>query len=504
MVYGRVGLRENSFMASQPLLMLPLLLSSAAAGLAPAQYFDQRLDHFDGSNPTNWSQAYYVNDTFWKGGENSPVFLCVGGEGPAFDGTVVGGGGGSVHCNNAAEWLEEKGAIMFAVQHRYYGCNGPAGAMKDCPLQRWTSDVNADLHFLSSHQALADLANFHAFDTAKYSLSPDAKWISWGGSYPGMLAAWVRLKFPNLIHAAVSSSAPVRAKVEMTEYNNIAAAAYSVKSVGGSAECTAAITDGHAKIGVMMNTSAGRDALASQFNLAEGSAWLAERANQRAFAGEGVAYFPSQGNDPSSTEPMSNIALICATMTDGTIGDEVARLALVSKGQGGQEGLKSARSTSLRARRARFMRQNSDSGAPMPDFWGWQTCTEFAFYQTCDVASTCMYTRGLDLLENEMAFCQTDFNIPMSLVEQNVAQTNVRTGSDHPAGSRVLWVNGEVDPWHGLSVLKPLSASMPAIWVKGASHHAWTHPSPDCTQDTVIKARADIRTQVEQWLSEAA
>ena len=114
-----------------------------------------------------------------------------------------------------------------------------------------------------------------------------------------------------------------------------------------------------------------------------------------------------------------------------------------------------------------------------------------------------MYTRGLDLLEDEMAFCQTDFKIPMALVEQNVAQTNVRTGSDHPAGSRVLWVNGEVDPWHGLSVLKPLSPSMPAIWVKGASHHAWTHPSPDCTQDTVIKARADIRAQVEQWLESA-
>ena len=138
----------------------------------------------------------------------------------------------------------------------------------------------------------------------------------------------------------------------------------------------------------------------------------------------------------------------------------------------------------------------------MPDFWGWQTCTEFAFYQTCDVDSTCMYTRGLDLLEDEMSFCGTDFKIPMSLVYQNVKQTNIETGSDHPAGSRVLWVNGEVDPWHGLSVLHDLSPSMPAIWVKGASHHAWTHPSSDCTQDTVIKARADIRAQVEKWLAE--
>ena len=114
-----------------------------------------------------------------------------------------------------------------------------------------------------------------------------------------------------------------------------------------------------------------------------------------------------------------------------------------------------------------------------------------------------MYTQGLDLLADEISFCTSEFKIDPALVVQNVAQSNVYYGGLHPGGTRVLWVNGEVDPWHGLAVLKSDPAlDQPALWVPGASHHAWTHPSPDCTQASVIKARTEIRQQVTKWLSE--
>ena len=270
---------------------------------SPQVFANQRQDHFSGFNANVWGQYYYVNDTFWKGAtSNAPIFLCVGGEGPAFDGSVVVD---SVHCSNAAEWLPETGALMVAIQHRYYGCNAsPASkTLLDCPIPAFTADANTDLKFLSSHQALSDIANFHEYIVEKYALSSTNKWISFGGSYPGMLAAWTRLKFPHLIHAAVSSSAPVHAKLEMQEYNNIAAEAYSVTMVGGSVNCTQAITKGHAMIGDLLKTTVGRQQLTTQFNTGNDPSWLADPNNARNFAGEGVAYFPSQGNDPSTTEP---------------------------------------------------------------------------------------------------------------------------------------------------------------------------------------------------------
>jgi pimeloyl-ACP methyl ester carboxylesterase len=68
--------------------------------------------------------------------------------------------------------------------------------------------------YLSSEQALADLAYFIEAMTDKYGLPSGTKWFAFGGSYSGSLAAWLRAKYPHLIHAAVSSSAPLLAKAD--------------------------------------------------------------------------------------------------------------------------------------------------------------------------------------------------------------------------------------------------------------------------------------------------
>ena len=83
----------------------------------------------------------------------------------------------SVHCNVAVEWLQETGALMFAVEHRYYGCHNSSA----CPYS--LSDPEP-LQWLSSRQALADLVTFHAHATAAYKLPSTTKWVSFGGSYP--------------------------------------------------------------------------------------------------------------------------------------------------------------------------------------------------------------------------------------------------------------------------------------------------------------------------------
>lgn len=71
-----------------------------------------------------------------------------------------------------------------------------------------------NLVYLSSEQALADLAEFITNIRKKLEIPPNAKWVAFGGSYPGSLAAWLRMKYPHLVHAAVSSSGPLLAKID--------------------------------------------------------------------------------------------------------------------------------------------------------------------------------------------------------------------------------------------------------------------------------------------------
>ena len=476
-------------------MMMPALLiflasivaTSDASLLPPAQYFTQKVDHFDGTNPSTWQQQYFVNDTFFSKDADAPILLCMGGEGPPLDGSSVVA---SVHCSVANNMAEELGALMLALQHRYYGCQSN---MTACPVKTFDSTpaIKNPLVFLSSRQALGDMAAFHSFIVEKYGLSASNKWVTFGGSYPGMMAAWSRLKFPQLIHASISSSAPVHAKTEMKEYNDMVAYAYSVELVGGSQACADAIAKGHASILSMFASDAGRSKVASAFHL-DSADWLKDKANQASFAGYGVASFPSQSNDPLCSDPACNVEKICKIMVNETYGDEVARLAQLRRVQSGA-GL------ALTSKRAPKMMAAVDES--MPDFWGYQTCTEFGFYQTCDVDSKCPFSRGLVTLNSSVAFCLAEYNLTLADVAANVKYSDVYYGGNRPSGSRVFWVNGQIDPWGALSVLSPLDGQ-PTLMVPGASHHAWTHPFDSRDSKYLTQARDLIFAQVVEWLAE--
>lgn len=65
---------------------------------------------------------------------------------------------------------------------------------------------------MSSEQALADLAYF--IEAMNEDLPVGTKWIVHGGSYPGSLAAWMRMRYPHLVHGAMSASGPLLAKLD--------------------------------------------------------------------------------------------------------------------------------------------------------------------------------------------------------------------------------------------------------------------------------------------------
>lgn len=71
---------------------------------------------------------------------------------------------------------------------------------------------------LDIKQILADISEFIQDRQNSIPSLAGAQVVVFGGSYAGNLATWMRLKYPNVVDAAVSSSAPLKAKVNFLEY----------------------------------------------------------------------------------------------------------------------------------------------------------------------------------------------------------------------------------------------------------------------------------------------
>jgi len=352
------------------------------------------------------------------------------------------------------------------------------------------------MRFLSSQQALADAMNFIGHINQMYNLTSKNRWITFGGSYPGMLSAWLRLKYPHLVWAAVGSSAPVQAIADFQGYNDVVAQSMGATDVGGSQACINAISTAFQDLGNNLKSSDGRRGLEKQFNVCQAIS-LDDVNNQRIFTIDLSELFPAQSNDPACTTPACNISGCCSMMLDSSLGDELARLSALASINRGATCMKPDYQLVLAA-----LKDTSLVGG-QERLWFYQTCTEFAFYQTCDPDSGCIFTKDpfLNDLQSYYDLCRFAFDVEGNETEQHVLASNLNYGSLQIASTRIYFVSGEIDPWHSASVLQAPSEDEPTLWVEGASHHAWTHPPAATDQPSVQQARVLIGQQVSDWLS---
>jgi hypothetical protein len=124
-----------------------------------------------------------------------------------------------------------------------------------------------------------------------------------------MMAAFARLEYPKLVHAAVSNSAPVEMQVDFPAYNERVAFDLQYPLVGGSSDCLQTVLDGHEDI-VNAIAAGYHKEIASLFNICDTDSLL-DRKNIDLFVGDGVIGIPAQGNDPSCDKTMCNIRKVC-------------------------------------------------------------------------------------------------------------------------------------------------------------------------------------------------
>ncbi|KAF7192097.1 putative extracellular serine carboxypeptidase [Pseudocercospora fuligena] len=161
-------------------------------------YFDQLIDH---SNPKlgTFKQFYYYDTTYWRG-PGSPVVFFTPGEVNATRYYSY------LTTNRTTGVLASQiGAATIVLEHRYWGTSTPYADL-----------TTANLKYLTLENAIADMNYFATnvklpFDRYGASNADDVPWVVMGGSYSGALSAWIASTAPGPIWAYHSSSAPVEA-----------------------------------------------------------------------------------------------------------------------------------------------------------------------------------------------------------------------------------------------------------------------------------------------------
>lgn len=156
--------------------------------------FTTQIDHFNASKDDTFLMRYLVNDQYYNA-TSGPILFYAGNEGDIW-----------TFYNNSGfvtkTLAEQMGALVVFAEHRYYGTSMPfidaATSFSDVEHRR----------FLSIEQVMWDYIELIKFIKDERDMQ-DRAVIAFGGSYGGMLAAWLRMKYPQYFQGAIAASAPI-------------------------------------------------------------------------------------------------------------------------------------------------------------------------------------------------------------------------------------------------------------------------------------------------------
>uniref|UniRef100_A0AC35FNE2 Uncharacterized protein n=1 Tax=Panagrolaimus sp. PS1159 TaxID=55785 RepID=A0AC35FNE2_9BILA len=412
-----------------------------------------QVDHFNKTDGKEWNQRFWNNSIFYK--SDGPIFLMIGGEGDS----------GPYNINNENSpfliWAKKYGADTYFIEHRGYGKSLPAN---DSSLE--------NLKYISSEQALADIANFIE---AINEIRPNSKWITFGGSYPGSLSAWFREKYPQHSVGAVASSAPMLPKVDFFEYKQVVEKVIYEFNPKCGENLKAAFTDIESKL----YSIEGRKIINELFKVS----LLGKSPDFHSFQAFlddltlMFEYFVQYGIDlepccesmlNETNSPLENLASLNTIEEDDSFGKQTE------------------------------IGNEWNSGRT----WQWQTCTEFGWYQTTDSGRN-MFGAAVSVDFYITKDCFKAFNKNITDIAAGVEYTLKNYGGlEKYNATNIIFINGSHDPWHALSLYtnNTSSSGITSILINGTSHCQDMQPPTDRDSTELKAARQKIGQLIGEWI----
>jgi serine protease 16 len=335
----------------------PLKETTTCPEVAQYWYKDAVIDNFAPiQNQKKWEgegQRYWLNREFW-GGVDFPIFVYIGGEGAESCSRLT-------NRMYAYQLAQQHQALLVDVEHRFYGESYPTADMSTRNLQH-----------LSADQALADLARIIGHIKSDLNTA-SSKVVTIGGSYPGNLAAWFRLKYPSVTQGSIASSAPVLAQTNFYAYMDVVGQSiihFSGQACFDAFESAAKTLASYAEAGNYAQ-------LEKDFNTCNP---IGSTNDLKVLLSDLMGNVQGTIQYNNEHSGVMNVTDICGTMQQSTdyYANFIALQALYRQANG--QSCEDASYADTIAYLSNPEKDANNNGRP----WTYQTCNEFGYFQTAD------------------------------------------------------------------------------------------------------------------------
>lgn len=439
-------------------------------------WYNQTVDHYGFTTDAKFRQKYLYNDTWWDR-TGGPIFFYTGNEG------VIE----AFAENSGFMWdiAPEFKALLVFAEHRYYGESLPFGeeSLSKDPLK---------VGYLSSSQALADYADLITSIRETVEGAQDSPVIVFGGSYGGMLAAWMRTKFPHIVQGAIAASAPVaQFSSPCDAFGRIVTSDFSAASANNT--CSDAIRASWPALDRMsrLANSTGVAWLNTNFRLCPSSVITSQANISRV-----KDYLTDLWTDlammdyPYPTDflaplPANPVNAACSHLSKPWANDTELLTHLFQA--------VSVYFNSTGNASCLDLGDEDDIGAGM---WSYQACTEMVM-PFCYDGTNDMFEKSAWDLGKYTADCLASW----SVTPRPALADTLYGGRDLGAASNIVFSNGLLDPWSSGGVLKSgKDNGVVAVIIPEGAHHLDLRAANPLDPTSVIQARKIEKQWIQKWI----
>lgn len=464
-------------------LIISCISFSYSDFLYETKYLDVPLDHFSFADNRTFALRYLINDSYWEP-DHGPMFFYTGNEG---DIEMFAQNTGFMW--NTAPVFH---ALLLFAEHRYYGLSMPFG--KD------SLSKPEYFGYLSSEQALADFVDviYHVKQNMTHKRNKikhekrSSPVIAFGGSYGGMLAAWMRMKYPAVIEGALASSAPIwqfTGMINCFSYNQILTAAFNsssptcVENIKKSWDIIFKFT--HSEFnGKKWLTEHWKlcEPLKTDDNVSSLIDWISEVYSSLAM----INYpYPTNFLMPVPANPVKEFCSYLDTsfLNGTTLLEHLFQGISVYFNFTGT---------------ATCLNWSKDSSSGLGvDGWSIQSCNEMVM-PMCSNGITDMFKPSAWDFTEYSENCYRTYNIrpQLHMVEKQYGGKNIQWASN------IIFSNGSLDPWLSGGVTYSVSPNVIIFILPGAAHHLDLRTANKNDPPSVVKARKQYMHIFRHWIQE--